>query len=93
MVDELMSELMDFIAEENGPKYDLLKAAIAHHRFVWIHPFGNGNGRTVRLLTYAMLLKAGFNANAGRIINPDNALELRYESLTCNKSAPFIRNS
>jgi hypothetical protein len=24
---------------------------------------------------------------------PDNALELRYESLTCNKSAPFIRNS
>lgn len=70
MVDELMSELLDFIAAENGPKYDLLKAAIAHHRFVWIHPFGNGNGRTVRLLTYAMLLKAGFNANAGRIINP-----------------------
>jgi len=26
-------------------------------------------------------------------INSDNALELRYESLTCNKSAPFIRNS
>jgi hypothetical protein len=25
--------------------------------------------------------------------NPDNALELRYESLTCNKSVPFIRNS
>jgi hypothetical protein len=24
---------------------------------------------------------------------PDNALELRYESLTCNKSVPFIRNS
>jgi hypothetical protein len=26
-------------------------------------------------------------------IIPDNALELRYESLPCNKSAPFIRNS
>jgi len=26
----------------------LLKAAIAHHRFVWIHPFRNGNGRTAR---------------------------------------------
>jgi hypothetical protein len=25
--------------------------------------------------------------------NQDNALELRYESLKCNKSAPFIRNS
>ena len=40
-----MAELFDFINTPNSPKYDLLKAAIAHHRFVWIHPFGNGNGR------------------------------------------------
>lgn len=65
-----MSELLDFVNKNDGHKYDLLKAAIAHHRFVWIHPFGNGNGRTVRLLTYAMLVKAGFNVNVGRIINP-----------------------
>lgn len=37
---------------------------------VWIHPYGNGNGRTVRLFTYAMLVKTGFNVNVGRIINP-----------------------
>lgn len=69
-VEEYMSELLDFIGKEDSPKYDLLKAAIAHHRFVWIHPFGNGNGRTVRLFTYAMLVKTGFNVNIGRIINP-----------------------
>lgn len=69
-VEEYMSELLDFIGKEESPKYDLLKAAIAHHRFVWIHPFGNGNGRTVRLFTYAMLIKTGFNVNIGRIINP-----------------------
>ncbi len=69
-VEEYMSELLDFIGKEESPKYDLLKAAIAHHRFVWIHPFGNGNGRTVRLFTYAMLIKTGFNVNVGRIINP-----------------------
>ncbi len=69
-VEDLMRELVDFIDQEHGPKYDLLKAAIAHHRFVWIHPFGNGNGRTVRLFTYAMLVKTGFNVNVGRIINP-----------------------
>jgi hypothetical protein len=28
------------------------------------------NGRTVRLFTYAMLVKTGFNVNVGRIINP-----------------------
>lgn len=69
-VDQYMNELFDFIAKEDSSKYDLLKAAIAHHRFVWIHPFGNGNGRAVRLLTYAMLLKTGFKLDFGRIINP-----------------------
>jgi transposase/fido (protein-threonine AMPylation protein) len=43
-VDDYMNELLDFVNKEDSPKYDLLKAAIAHHRFVWIHPFGNGNG-------------------------------------------------
>lgn len=69
-VNEYMEELLDFVNREDSPKYDLLKTAIAHHRFVWIHPFRNGNGRTVRLFTYAMLAKAGFNVNVGRIINP-----------------------
>ena len=69
-VDEFMDELFEFIGKEDEPQYDLLKVAIAHHRFVWAHPFGNGNGRTVRLFTYAMLVKLGFNVNVGRIINP-----------------------
>lgn len=69
-VDSYMNELITFVNREDSPKYDLLKAAIAHHRFVWIHPYGNGNGRTVRLFTYAMLVKTGFNINVGRIINP-----------------------
>jgi Fic family protein len=67
-ISSYMDELIDFIEESRGSKYDLLKIAIAHHRFTWIHPFRNGNGRTVRLLTYAMLIKLGFNIN--RIINP-----------------------
>ncbi|MCF6268740.1 MAG: Fic family protein [Melioribacteraceae bacterium] len=69
-VEDYMTELFEFIEKNHGAKYDLIKIAIAHHRFVWVHPFGNGNGRTVRLLSYAMLLKAGFNVNVGRIINP-----------------------
>lgn len=69
-VDNYMQELFEFINHPDSQKYDLLKTAIAHHRFVWIHPFGNGNGRTVRLFTYAMLVKTGFNINVGRILNP-----------------------
>ncbi|MBT6994579.1 MAG: Fic family protein, partial [Candidatus Cloacimonetes bacterium] len=67
---DYMEELLKFINNNDSSKYDLLKTAITHHRFAWIHPFDNGNGRTVRLLTYAMLVKLGFNIHVGRIINP-----------------------
>lgn len=69
-IEQYMDELFAFINREDEPKYDLLKVAIVHHRFLWIHPFTNGNGRTVRLLTYAMLVKQGFNVDEGRILNP-----------------------
>jgi Fic family protein len=66
-----MQELTEFINRQDRPKYDLMKIALAHHRFGWVHPFGNGNGRTVRLLTYALLIKYGFNVQAGgRVLNP-----------------------
>ncbi|MBU1118615.1 Fic family protein [Patescibacteria group bacterium] len=69
-VDDYMKEFFNFINKESAAKYDLLKVAVSYHRFAWIHPFDNGNGRTVRLLTYAMLVKQGFNVNVGRILNP-----------------------
>ncbi|MBK8814081.1 MAG: Fic family protein [Methylococcaceae bacterium] len=69
-VNDYMDELFCFINKREEPKYDLLKTALAHHRFCWIHPFNNGNGRSVRLLTYAMLIKQGFKVNTGRILNP-----------------------
>ena len=62
-VNNYMIELFNFIYKKDPSKYDLLKIAITHHRFTWIHPFDNGNKRTVRLLTYTMLLKYGFNIN------------------------------
>ena len=33
--------------------------AAAHHRFLWIHPFIDGNGRVARLMSHAMLLDLG----------------------------------
>ncbi|EDM26228.1 hypothetical protein LNTAR_23994 [Lentisphaera araneosa HTCC2155] len=69
-VEAYIDELIEFINKDHPAKYDLLKVAIAHHRFMWIHPFGNGNGRTGRLLTYAMLVSQGFRVGEGRILNP-----------------------
>ncbi|MBN8699014.1 MAG: Fic family protein [Chitinophagales bacterium] len=71
LINQYMEELFEFINKDDKPQFDLLKTAIAHHRFVWIHPFGNGNGRSVRLFTYAILVKQGFKVDMGqRILNP-----------------------
>ena len=70
-VPNLMRELIDYINSDDGEQYDLLKIAIANHRFVWIHPFGNGNGRTDRLMTYALLCRKGYIVpNKMRLFNP-----------------------
>jgi Fic family protein len=70
-VPQYMADLVQFINRSDPAKYDLIKVALAHHRFAWIHPFGNGNGRVVRLLTYALLIKYGFNVKTGgRMLNP-----------------------
>lgn len=70
-VPHYMEELVSFINNNHPQKYDLIKVALAHHRFAWIHPFRNGNGRVVRMLTYALLIKYGFNVSTGgRVLNP-----------------------
>jgi len=85
-VRELMDELIEFINRPDSEQYDLIKVAVVHHWFTWIHPFGNGNGRVVRLLTYAMLIKYGFNVKDGKLLNPTavfcNDREVYYAMLS-----------
>lgn len=57
-VEEFITDLLDFVNSEDVDI--LIKAAIFHHRFVWIHPFFDGNGRTARLLLNLILMKRGF---------------------------------
>lgn len=37
----------------------LISVMAYHHRLAWVHPFVDGNGRTVRLLTHLQLQKLG----------------------------------
>lgn len=65
-----LDELLQYVNANGSPHLRLLKMAIAHHRFVWIHPFTNGNGRVARLFSYAVLRSLGFTESAALIINP-----------------------
>lgn len=69
-VKDYFDELLSFVNGNLDTQYHLLAIALAHHRMAWIHPFDNGNGRIVRMFTYALLIKQGFQVKSGRILNP-----------------------
>ncbi len=61
----LLSQLMaDFVTWLNSDSalalHPVEYATMAHYRFVSIHPFRDGNGRTARLLMNLLLIRAGY---------------------------------
>lgn len=59
-VSGLMDDLLTF-TKENPLNLNVIElTAVFHHRFVWIHPFFDGNGRTVRLAMNLLLMAHGF---------------------------------
>ena len=59
-VSALLDELIDFVNTNPLELNDIELAAIFHHKLVWIHPFFDGNGRTVRLSMNLLLMRCGF---------------------------------
>ena len=59
-VSDLLDELVSFININPLGMNDIELASIFHHKFVWIHPFFDGNGRTVRLAMNLLLMRKGF---------------------------------
>lgn len=84
LINELMEKLIDFINTDNQRQYDIIKIAIFHHAFLYIHPFDNGNGRLVRLLTYALLIQFGFHIEL--IFNPSAVFYMDREKYANNLS-------
>jgi Fic family protein len=49
--------------------FAILKAIIAHLYLAWIHPFGDGNGRTARLIEFQVLISSGVPAPAAHLMS------------------------
>lgn len=49
--------------EKMGKAARIISIGPAHHRFNYIHPFPDGNGRVSRLISHSMALKAGIGAH------------------------------
>lgn len=82
----LLEELcgwLEQLVEDAGPDWrrplGLLRAILAHIYLAWIHPFGDGNGRTARLVEFQLLLEAGFPSPACHLLsNYYNRTRSRY---------------
>jgi Fic family protein len=60
----------DFACHEDDEiVYAIFKAVIAHLYLAWIHPFGDGNGRTARLIEFLILLSAGVPSVAAHLLS------------------------
>ena len=70
LLERLCATLNDMAAPGvDASAFAILKAIFAHVYFVWIHPFGDGNGRTGRLLELAILLEAGLPQPACHLLS------------------------
>jgi len=59
-VPALMTGLVDKLNAEWNQIHPIKLAAFAHRKFVDIHPFADGNGRTARLLMNLILINRGY---------------------------------
>jgi Fic family protein len=59
-VPELMAELASDLDSPARDEHPVAHAARIHHRLVQIHPWADGNGRTARMLSSVLAMRAGY---------------------------------
>ncbi len=74
----LLDQLCDWLNDPNyfGSGTDarlmvngILKAVLAHLYLAWIHPFGDGNGRTARLVEFQILVSSRVPSPAAQLLS------------------------
>lgn len=74
----LLDQLCDWLNDKNyfGTPADsraivsgILKAVLAHLYLAWIHPFGDGNGRTARLVEFQILISYRVPSPAAQLLS------------------------
>ena len=89
-----LAQLMTRFCETYNPKKfsgdkKIIAIMAAHHRFSWIHPFIDGNGRVGRLLTDAALKAVGLESYGAWCLSRGLARSpAQYKALLANADAP-----
>ena len=59
-----------------------------HHRFLWIHPFLDGNGRVARLMSHALFKRLGIGTSLWSVARGLARDDARYKSLLAQADQP-----
>lgn len=59
-----------------------------HHRFLWIHPFLDGNGRVARLMSHALLRRLGIGTSLWSVARGLAREQPRYKALLMAADGP-----
>lgn len=88
-IPQLMDQLGDWLTSGAGTELLPANSFDAHFRLVVIHPFGDGNGRTARLLMNLLLLRAGYPPVAVRPEDRRTYLDALEHASTQDDLQPF----
>lgn len=68
-----------------------LKAVLAHLYIAWIHPFGDGNGRTARLIEFQLMVQAGVPIPAAHLLSDfyNKTRDAYYRALDRTSRPPY----
>ncbi|MPZ83178.1 MAG: Fic family protein [Actinophytocola sp.] len=96
LLDHLCSWLESMQPPPDRPElsytFAVIKAILAHLYLAWIHPFGDGNGRTARLIEFQLLIQAGVPMPAAHLLSDHyNQTRTQYyvELEKTSSKAPF----
>jgi Fic family protein len=71
LLDRLCRWIMDELRPPDGLVFpiNVLKSILAHLYIAWIHPFGDGNGRTARLIEFQLMVQAGVPVPSAHLLS------------------------
>lgn len=90
--DDLPSFLARFDQAYDAPPLNRFRqiqsVGAVHHRFLWIHPFLDGNGRVARLMSHALLKRLGIGTSLWSVARGLSREDQRYKDLLKFADAP-----
>lgn len=91
LVDEKMHQLIEWYDQMKTKLHPIELAALFHFKYVYIHPFIDGNGRTARLLMNLILLRNGYPMAIIRNEDRSEYMKALEEASVEGKTEDFIR--